>query len=142
MRIISTVCVFIICLSLFGCSKGNQINGRSLKTANRSVSRIKDRLPTEKRIQFEVSFWTMRDAIKDRGDFLDAVDGKSPDELIELGKEVFQQRKNAGFEKYNEYTSWDQMIAKFTQERIDQGKKHKKKSPDREGSSPSIIYKL
>ncbi len=142
MRIISTVCIFIMCLSLLGCSKGSQINGRSIKTANRSVSKIKDRLPTEQRIEFEISFWTMRDALKDRDEFLDAVDGKTPDELIELGKEVFQQRKNAGFEKYNEYTNWDQMIAKFTQERIDQGKKHKKSTSERDSSNPTIIYKF
>lgn len=139
MKIISTVSIFILCVSLLGCGGGGQINGRSLKTANRSVSMIKDRLPTEERIEFEVSFWTMRDSIKDKKEFLNTVDGKNPEELIELGKDVFQQRKNAGFEEYTQYTSWDQMIAQFTQERIDQGRREK---TDRKARNPSIIYKL
>lgn len=139
MRFLSTVFVFIMCALLLGCSKGSEINGRSLKTANRSVSMIKDRLPTEQRIEFEVSYWTLRDSIKNKDEFLDAVDGKSADELIILGKEVFENRKNAGFKNYDQYNNWDQMIAKFTQERIDQNKHKKIDSRDRNNS---VLYKL
>ncbi|MCK5121573.1 MAG: hypothetical protein KAQ91_06295 [Methylococcales bacterium] len=139
MRFLSTVFVFIMCALLLGCSKGSEINGRSLKTANRSVSMIKDRLPTEQRIEFEVSYWTLRDSIKNKDEFLDAVDGKSADELIILGKEVFENRKNAGFKNYDQYNSWDQMIAKFTQERIDQNKHKKTDSRDKNNS---VLYKL
>lgn len=139
MRFLSTVFVFIICTQLLGCSKGSEINGRSLKTANRSVSMIKNRLPTEQRIEFEVSYWTLRDSIKNKDEFLDNVDGKSADELIVLGKEVFKNRKNAGFKSYEQYNSWDQMIAKFTQERIDQNKHRKFDSRDR---ANSVLYKL
>lgn len=140
MKILSTAIVFIICTTLIGCTKGNQINAHSLKSANRSVSRIKDRLPTEKRIEFEVSYWTLRDSIPDRSDFLDAVDGKTPEELIVLGKDVFQQRKNSGFKDYVQYNNWDQMIAKFTQERIDQSRSSKATPrPPRNGS---VLYKL
>ncbi|NOR70520.1 MAG: hypothetical protein GQ532_12640 [Methylomarinum sp.] len=139
MRFLSTVFVFIMCALLLGCSKGSEINGRSLKTANRSVSMIKDRLPTEQRIEFEVSYWTLRDSIKNKDEFLDAVDGKSADELIILGKEVFENRKNAGFKNYDQYNNWDQMIAKFTQERIEQNKHKKIDSRDRNNS---VLYKL
>ncbi len=139
MRIITTVSVFIICAFLLGCTKGSEINGRSFKTANRSVSMIKDRLPTEQRIEFEVSYWTLRDSIRDKEEFLDTVDGKNPTELIILGKEVFQQRKNSGFIAYDKYDSWDQMIAKFTQERIDQNMHKKLESRD---MSNNILYKL
>ena len=139
MRFLSTVFVFIMCALLLGCSKGSEINGRSLKTANRSVSMIKDRLPTEQRIEFEVSYWTLRDSIKNKDEFLSTVDGKSADELIILGKEVFENRKNAGFKNYDQYNSWDQMIAKFTQERIDQNKHKKSDSRDRNNS---VLYKL
>ncbi len=138
MKIISTVFVFSMCLFLVGCSKGSQVNGRSLKSANKSVSRIKDRLPTEQRIEFEVSYWTLRDSIKDKEEFLNTVGGKTHEELIELGKEVFQQRKNAGFRKYDQYSSWDQMITQFAQERIDQNKNKKiDKRPN-----GSVLYKL
>jgi hypothetical protein len=141
MRIISTVFAFIMCLSLLGCSSGSEINARSMKTATRSVSMIKNRLPTEKRIEFEISFWAMRDAHKKKSEFLSIVDGKTADEMIELGKENFQQHKNDGFEKYTQYASWDQMIATFTQERIDQSRR-KKPSKDRKAGNPSVLYSL
>ncbi len=139
MRILSTAFVFIICFSLTGCSKGSQINARSLKTANRSVSRIKDRLPTDQRIEFEVSYWTLRDSIKDKKEFLDTVDGKTPEEMIALGKNIFQQRKSAGFKSYDQYSNWDQMITHFVQERIDQGRSSKAKRPPQNGS---VLYNL
>jgi hypothetical protein len=139
MRIITTVSVFIICAFLLGCTKGSEINGRSFKTANRSVSMIKDRLPTEQRIEFEVSYWTLRDSIRDKEEFLDTVDGKNPTELIILGKEVFQQRKNAGFMAYDKYDNWEQMITKFTQERIDQNRHNKPDSRDR---ANNVLYNL
>lgn len=139
MRIIATVSIFIICTFLLGCTKGNEVNGRSLKTANRSVSMIKDRLPTEQRIEFEVSYWTIRDSIRQREEFLDTVDGKSVEELIVMGKEVFQQRKNSGFIAYDQYNSWEQMIAKFTQERIDQ---NKSKNFDPRDSDNNVLYNL
>jgi len=139
MRILSTTLVFIICFSLIGCTSGNQINARSLKTANRSVNRIKNRLPEELRIEFEVSYWTLHDSIKDKNNFLDTVDGKTPEEIIELGKDVFQNRKNAGFQDYLQYSSWDQMITKFTQERIEQGR-NTKSTPSRHNGS--VLYSL
>jgi len=139
MRSLSTVFVFLICATLIGCTGGNQINARSLKTAHRSVGRIKNRLPTDQRIEFEVSYWTLQDSILDKSDFLDTVDGKTPEEIIALGKDVFQQRKSTGFNGYSQYNSWDQMITRFAQERIDQGRSSKTKSPTRNGS---IIYRL
>ncbi len=140
MRGLSKTLVFIICISLIGCTSGNQINARSLKTANRSVSRIKDRLPTELRIEFEVSYWTLRDSIKDKKEFLATVDGKIPEEIIEMGKDIFQQRKNSGFRNYDQYNNWDQMITRFTQERINQGKASKKQP--REPHNGSVLYRL
>ena len=122
-----------------GCSGGPEVSGRSIKSANKSVARIKDRLPTEKRIEFEVSYWTLRDSIRNRDEFLDTVGGKNVEELIVLGKEVFQQRKDAGFEDYEQYSDWDQMIAKYTQQRIDQSKR-KKTDPRDKGNS--VLYKL
>jgi len=139
MRILSTIFVLALSITLVACTSGNQINARSIKTANRSVSMIKDRLPTEQRIEFEVSYWTLRDSIKSRDEFLDTVGGKTPEELVVLGKEVFQTRKNSGFKNYEQYTSWEQMIAKFTQERIDQNRSIKSDPRDKDNS---VTYKL
>ena len=139
MRILSTVFVFIMCAFLMGCSGGPEVSGRSIKSANKSVARIKDRLAPEQRIEFEVSYWTLRDSIRNSDEFLDTVGGKNVEELIALGKEVFQQRKDAGFKDYEQYATWDQMIAKYTQQRIDQGKR---KRPDARDQSNNVLYTL
>ena len=139
MKVLSTIFIFIMCTLLTGCIGGDEVNGRSIKSANRSVNRIKDRLSTEQRIEFEVSYWTLRDSIRNKDEFLDAVGGKNVEELIVMGKEVFQQRKNSGFKNYDQYDSWEQMIAKYTQERIDQ-KRHKK--PDPRDQNNNILYDL
>ena len=139
MKVLSTVFIFIMCALLMGCVGGDEVNGRSIKSANRSVNRIKDRLSTEQRIEFEVSYWTLRDSIRNKDEFLDAVGGKNVEELIVMGKEVFQQRKNSGFKNYDQYDSWEQMIAKYAQERIDQ-KRHKK--PDPRDQANNVLYNL
>ncbi len=139
MRIKSISLVLLLTASMMGCSGGDQINGRSLKTANRSVSFIKERLPNEKRIEFEVSYWTLRDSIKNNEEFLDKVDGKRPDELIELGREIFQQRKSAGFSDYQKFNSWEQMITEFTQQRLDQNRSNR---PGDRDKMNNVLYKL
>ncbi|WP_198245136.1 hypothetical protein [methane-oxidizing endosymbiont of Gigantopelta aegis] len=139
MKALPTILTLILCLFLTACSKGNQINGRSLRTANRSVSYIKDRLPVEKRIEFEVSFWSLRDAIRDKKEFLDTVDGKTPEELIEEGKKLFQERKNAGFKGYDKFDSWEQMIADYTKQRMEQ---NRRKRPDPRDRQNNVLYNL
>lgn len=131
--------IFIATLSLFSCSKGNEVSGRSMKGAYRSVNYIKNRLPTEQRIEFELSFWALRDEIKNKEDFLDKVGGKTPEELIELGKTLYQKRKNEGYDKYQQFDSWDHMISHYAQERLDQNKR--KKSDPRDAGN-SVIYDL
>ncbi len=139
MRVLPTVLTIFFCLFLTACSKGNEINGRSLRTANRSVSYIKDRLPVEKRIEFEVSYWSLRDAIRDRKEFLDAVDGKTPEELIEEGKKLFQERKNAGYKGYDQFDSWEQMVAEFTKQRMEQNRRKRVDPRDRQNN---VLYRL
>ena len=139
MRILS---IFIISFSILmstGCGKGSQINGRSFKTALMSVKMIKGRLPQEQRIAFELSFWAIRTAYRKNSEFLDIVDGKTPDELIEVGKEVFEKRKSEGFEEYQQYSNWDEMIAKYAKERAEQNTKKKRDPRDAENS---VMYKL
>ena len=100
---------------------------------------IKDRLPQEQKIAFELSFWAIRTAYRNNKEFLDIVDGKTPDELIEVGKEVFAKRKAEGFKEYQQYANWDEMIAKYVKERDDQSTKKKRDPRDAENS---VLYKL
>jgi len=127
------------CATLLACGKGEEINGHNTKTAYRSVKALKNRLPTDTRIEFEVSFWTIRDAKKDDKEFLSVVDGKKPNEIIVLGKEIYQQRKQSGYKAYDSYSSWEEMIAKFGKERIDQDNRKGKSKEDKEND---ILYKL
>lgn len=141
MKKLSILLLILCCVSLVACSKGQQINGHNTRTAYRSVKALKERLPPDARIEFEVSFWTLRDSIKSDKEFLDAVDGKKPEEIIVLGKELYQQRKNAGFAGYDKYTSWDDMIAKFGKERIDQDNRKGNKE-DPKDKANDVLYKL
>ncbi|MGD0958959.1 MAG: DUF6694 family lipoprotein [Methylomonas sp.] len=141
MKKLSALLLAAFCLLLTGCNQGQQINGSSQRTVTRSMTAIKQRLPLDQRIEFEVSYWTLRDEIRNNKEFFDMVDGKTPEQLIEIGKELFLKRKAAGAKEYEQYSSWDQMIAQYSQERIDQ---NRKKNPDtRDKSNPhNVDYKL
>ncbi|MEY3289537.1 MAG: hypothetical protein RLZZ419_1779 [Pseudomonadota bacterium] len=143
MKKLPALLLIFSCATLIACGKGQEINGHNAATAYRSVKSIKNRLSPDKRIEFEVSFWTIRDVKKDDKEFLDAVDGKSPEEIIAVGKELYQERKTAGFKGYEDYSSWDEMIAKFGKERIDQdNKKGKSKEAQDKEKANSLLYKL
>ncbi len=141
MKKLFTLLLILSCTTLIACGKGQQINGHNTRTAYKSVKTIKNRLPEDIRIEYEVSFWTIRDAKKDDSEFLDTVNGKNPEEIIALGKEIYQERKNAGFEGYAQYSTWEEMIAKFGQERIDQNKP-RSKSVDPKDKANDLMYKL
>jgi len=137
----SAALILISCALLAGCNKSQQINGSTMKTVNRSVSHIKERLPLDQRIEFEVSFWTLRDEIKDNDEFLKTIDGKTPEQLIAAGRELFNKRKASGNKDYEQFNTWEQMIAQYSQERIDQ---NRKKTPDaRDKANPHRVdYKM
>jgi hypothetical protein len=139
MKKLPVLLLILCCTSLIACGRGQQINGHNTRTAYRSVKALKNRLSPDARIEFEVSFWTLRDSIKDEKEFLNTVDGKKPEEIIALGKELYQSRKNSGFAGYEKYANWDDMIAKFSKERMDQGNlKNKEDSKDKNYES---LYK-
>ncbi len=139
MKISTPFIIFLLSISVLACSKGNQMNGRSLKSANRSASYIKDRLPVPKRVEFEVSFWSLRDEIRSKDEFLDTIDGKIPEEIIELGKQLFNKRKQAGVEEYQKFANWDDMISQYTAERKNIGPE---KIPEEQRQQPSVLYNL
>ena len=143
MKKIPTLLFILGCATLTACGKGQEINGHNTATAYRSVKALKNRLPPDNRIEFEVSFWTIRDAKKDDKEFLDAVDGKTPEEIIALGKEIYQERKTAGFKGYENYSSWEEMITQFGKERMDQdNRKGKSKEAQDKDKANDVLYKL
>ena len=143
MKKLPTLLLILSCATLIACGKGQEINGHNTATAYRSVKALKNRLPPDNRIEFEVSFWTIRDAKKDDKEFLDVVDGKTPEEIIAIGKEIYQERKAAGFKGYEQYSSWEEMIAKFGKERMDQdNRKGKSKEAQDKDKANDVLYKL
>ncbi len=139
MKKIYIISALIIGTSLLGCNNSEEVNGRTVRSANKSAIYIKRHLPVEQQVEFEVAYGTVHSTIKDDKEFLKKVDGKKPEDVIAMAKEIFQQRKNAGIKEYQQYTNWDQMIAKFEQERIDQTR-HKK--PDPRDKANNVMYKL
>ena len=143
MKKLPVLLLILTCTTLLACSKGQDINGHNTSTAYRSVKALKNRLSPDNRIEFEVSFWTIRDAKKDDKDFLEVVDGKTPEEIIAKGKEIYQERKAAGFKAYDQYSSWEEMIAKFGKERMDQDNRKTRSKEDQEKDKANdVIYKL
>jgi len=142
MKKLSTLLIILGCLALIACSKGQEINGHTTKTAYRSVKVLKNRLLPENRIEFEVAFWTIRDANKEDSKFLTVVDGKKPEEIVALGKEIYQQRKDAGIQNYKQYSSWEEMITKFGRERIEQDNRKSPKKEDPRDKANDVLYKL
>jgi hypothetical protein len=143
MKKLPALLLVLSCINLTACGKGQEINGHNTSTAYRSVKALKNRLSPDKRIEFEVSFWTIRDAKKDNKEFLDVVDGKTSEEIIAIGKEIYQERKAAGFKGYEEYSSWEEMIAQFGKERIDQdNRKGKSKEAQDKDKANDVLYKL
>jgi len=139
MRTLSLLLISITFLLTTACSGGGEINGRSFKGALKSVQRMKNRLPQQQRIPFELSFWAIRNTYINNSEFLDLVGGKNAEEIISSGKEVFLKRKAEGFTEYQQYADWDAMIKKYTDERREQTLKRKRDPRDK---GNSVIYDL
>jgi hypothetical protein len=112
--------IFIILVT--ACGNSNQINAHSLATANKSVKHVKERLPNDLRLEFELSYWTLRDELKDDAAFLQALDGKNPYEIIDLGQASFDRRKAAGFTDYQRFADWQAMLSDYAKQRDGQSK--------------------
>jgi hypothetical protein len=111
------IALLAVCLSAAACSKGGQINASSKKTLYRSVTTMKDRLPEKQRVEFEVAFWSLKQSEPDEAAFRKAVDGKTVQEIIQMGKANFEKRRAAGDEAFQKHGSWDEMIAELVAER-------------------------
>jgi hypothetical protein len=114
--------VWLLIALLAACGSGNQINGRSINTANKSIKYIKEHLPDDLRLEYELSYWTLRDEFKEDAKFLQAIDGKNPFELIDMGQESFTRRKAAGLKDYQAFVDWQAMLAEFGNKRSTQSK--------------------
>jgi hypothetical protein len=140
MKISFSFLVLSIGIALSACGNANQINGKSMKSAHKSVAFIKEHLPANQRVEFEVAYWGLRNQIKDDAEFLKTIDQKTSADIIELGKASFAKNKAAGVAEVASYESWDQMIARQIQQRAEQDRSAVD-SKDKKGY-PRVDYKM
>jgi hypothetical protein len=114
------ILVLLGCTVLVACNSGQKINGHNEKTVYRSLQMIKPRLPENTRLEYEIAFGLLRETEKDNVIFFKSIDGKTPVELIAMGKEIFQQRKTEGVAAYQQHQNWDEMIKNYQQQRAAQ----------------------
>jgi hypothetical protein len=139
MKLSTFLLSLILILAASACSPGGKINGHTTRTALRSVKMLRNRLPQEEKIAFEMSFWAIRQNIQNTDDFLATVDGKTPVQIIEQGKQLFAEQKATGYAAYAKFSNWDEMIASYVEERKQQITPKKKRDPK---DDHSVIYNL
>jgi len=122
------------------CGNAGQINGSSIKTANKSVGFIKERLPTNQRIEFEVAYWALREQMKNDSEFLKSIDGKMATDVIAMAKANFDKLKVLGGKEYAMYENWEQMISQQTQKRSEQDRDPV--DPRDQKGNANVTYKM
>lgn len=126
--------------ALLGCGRGQEINGHNMKTVYRSIKGLKKYMPAEKQMEFEIAFGLIQQANKDESALLKVVDGKKPEQIIEMGKAQFEDNKKQGVQEFVQYTSWEDMINKFSKERTEQDKTEKTKTDENKLPNDTILY--
>ena len=122
------------------CGNAGHINASSMKTALKSVGFIKERLPANQRIEFEVAYWALREQIKNDADFLKAIDDKMATDVIAMAKANFDKSKSVGDKEYAMYESWEHMISQQNQKRTEQDRSAL--DPKDKRGYPSVDYKM
>lgn len=88
------------------------IDGSNQRTAANSVKKLKRYMSTQQQHIFETSYGVLG-AIKSKEGpdaFLPFVDGKTPDEIIDLARQEVNARIAAGDPDLAKYGSWDNLV--------------------------------
>ena len=106
----------------------DDINGHSRETAYRSAIKVKRYLSTNDRVVFDTAFGILDKIKTEEGPdaFISAVDGKTPEEVIELAKQAVDGKIASGDPNFKQYASWEDMVEKLTKG---------KEKPNRQNSS-------
>lgn len=109
--------VLIFAGLLSACGQSDKINARSDRSMYRSMSGIQRNLPAQQKVEFQVSFWSLKQFAENEAEFRDQIHRKTVPEIIELGKENFTAQSAKGNAKFIKYATWDEMIAELVEER-------------------------
>ncbi|MGX2032885.1 hypothetical protein [Methylocaldum gracile] len=97
-------------------SRSDEINGTSREAVYKSAIQVKRYLNTDERVLFDTALGILDKIKSEEGPdtFVNTVDGKTPDEVIETAKQEVNTKIAAGHPDFKQYTSWDDMIQKLT----------------------------
>ncbi|CAL1239057.1 hypothetical protein [Candidatus Methylocalor cossyra] len=115
-------------------ARTDEVSGKTRAAVYKSAVKVKRYLPTDDRVLFDTAFGIL-DKIKSQEGpdaFVAAVDGKSPEEIVQMAKQEVNAKIAAGDPEFKKYGSWDEMVRALTEET---GKKPGKHS-DAEGTQP------
>jgi hypothetical protein len=71
---------------------------------------LKRSMGFNKGTEFEVAFWSLKQKSSDNDAFRALVNGKTPEEIVEMGKQYFTERQQANDPQYTQHATWDAMI--------------------------------
>jgi len=88
------------------------IDGSSQRSAYNSVKKLKRYMSTQEQHVFETSFGVLGQIKSKEGPdvFLPFVDGKTPDEIIELARQEVNAHIAGGDPDLSKYGSWDNLV--------------------------------
>ncbi|QJD31021.1 hypothetical protein [Methylococcus geothermalis] len=117
MRILAVVMVVLAVIYFLPAfmSRTSEINGVSKAAAYKSAMKVKRYLSTNDRVIFDTAFGLL-DKIKSQEGpdaFAKAVDGMTPEEVIDLARTEVNAKIAAGDPEFKQYASWDDMITKL-----------------------------
>ncbi|MGX2042012.1 hypothetical protein ACWJKU_18085 [Methylocaldum sp. MU1018] len=97
-------------------SRTDEINGVSREAVYKSAIKVKRYLNTDERVLFDTALGILDKIKSEEGKdaFVDAVDGKSPDEIIDMARQEVNIKIATGHPDFKQYSSWDDMIQKLT----------------------------
>ena len=114
MKIIFWVMGFLAVIYFMSAFTSNtrEIDGSNQRSAANSVKRLKRFMSAQEQHVFETSYGVLG-ALKSREGpdaFLPFVDGKTPEEIIELAREAVNASIAAGDPDLSKYGSWDNLV--------------------------------
>lgn len=98
-------------------SRTDAINGTTREAAYKSAIKVKRYLPTDERITFDTAFGLLDKLKSAEGPdaFAQAVNGLSPEEVIELAKREVNIKIATGDPAFKQYGSWEDMLRKLSE---------------------------
>ncbi|MCI0734185.1 MAG: hypothetical protein L0Y38_10245 [Methylococcaceae bacterium] len=127
---INSIIITLACVSFaMGCGQSDKINASSDRSLYRSVSGVERTLAEKEQVEFQVSFWSLKQYAKSEIEFREMVHRKTAPEIIELGKRNFATQYESGNPDFTKYASWDAMIGELVEERKQSELRPKKSDP-------------